>query len=315
MIKVVILNHLTEERLQKLAEACPEITIEAFAEPEDALPHMADADALALWGYMDPRPLLEAGPQIRWLHSLSAGIENLLPPEVRDSDIILTHTGDVHNAPVAERTMTLLLTLSHRMPECLRAQNAHRWKRYPFVSLEGKTMLIAGFGGIGKEIARRAKAFGMRIIACKRSMTQEELADEVILQDEILARLGEADVVACALPGTPETDSFFRAEHFGAMKKCAYFINVARGSLVDEEALLQALRGGEIAGAGLDVFRDEPLPENSLFWKMENVVLTAHTAAMVDNFFPKVLSVLGDNIRRFATGEELLYRIDKERGY
>lgn len=315
MKKLVILNRIKEDKLAALRAMAPDCEVEAYAKIADALPHLADADAVALWGFQDPLPVLNAAPKLRWLHSLSAGIEALLPPAMYERDIILTHTAGVHDQPVAETAIAMLLALAHHFPAALAAQQAGEWERIPFAPLAGQTILIAGFGGIGRAAARMAKGLGMNVIACKRNPMPAAEADEVISQDQILDHIGRADAVLAALPGTPETEQFFRAEHFAAMKNTAFFINIARGSLVDQDALTAALRNQEIAGAGLDVFTTEPLPADHPLRHTENVIITAHSAAMVHHYFDKVLALLGENWRRFLQGEELLHVVDKERRY
>lgn len=315
MPKLVVLNHLTPERLERLQRVRPDATVEAYAKMSEALPHLEDADAVALWGSMDPLPVLEAAPKLRWLHSMSAGIEKLLPPPMQQNDIVLTHTAAIHDAPVAERALALLLALRHQLKHAVTAQAEKNWDPQSFTSLENTNVLIAGFGGIGKEIAKRCAAFGAEIIAVKNHLTEEALADRVITNDELMSVLPEADVVMCALPGTPETEGYFGAKEIAAMKKGAYFINIARGTIVDEAALIEALQSGHVAGAGLDVTAREPLPEDSPLWTLDNVILTPHTAARVYGYMDKVLNVLADNWQRFLSDQKLKNIIDKKRGY
>ncbi len=315
MPKLVILNHMSDQKLAQLQAQCPDGHIEAYPDLDAAQEALADADAVALWGWVDPRPILQAAPKLRWLHSLSAGIENLLPSEVKDSDIILTNSAGIHDIPVAERILAMMLALAHRLPEAVHHQSRHEWKRLPMQSLEGKTVLIAGFGGIGRETAKRTRAFGMKVVALKRHITTEPDADLVITQEDLHEQLALADFVICALPGTPSTDAYFRAAEFAAMKDTAFFINVARGSLVAEDDLIKALENHDIAGAGLDVFTREPLAEDSPLWDLPNALITAHSGAFTADFFDKILHLTIENYQRFCQGEELLHVIDKQQGY
>ena len=313
--QLAILNRVKPEQLQALQERHPQTTITAYPDVASALPHLAETDIIALWGFTDPVPLLKAAPRLKWLHSLSAGVEHLLPPEVVASDIIVTNSGGVHDHPVAERVMAMALALAHELPAAIRAQDRHEWLRLPFQPLEDQTMLIAGFGRIGKSVAERARAFGMHIIAVKHRLTDEPLADEVVLEDGLADALGRADYVVCALPGTPDTEGYFDERAFAAMKPGATFINIGRGSQVVEPALIDALRQGTVAGAGLDVTATEPLPADSPLWDFPRVIITGHSAASSHGFFVRVLRQLDRNLTLFEAGKPLEYVIDKQLRY
>lgn len=309
--QLAILNRVKPEQLQALQERHPQTTITAYPDVASALPHLAETDIIALWGFTDPVPLLKAAPRLKWLHSLSAGVEQLLPPEVVASDIIVTNSGGVHDHPVAERVMAMALALAHELPAAIRAQDTHTWKRIPFMPLDGQTMLIVGFGRIGKSVAVRARAFGMHILALKRHPTPEPLADEVITKRDLTTALSRADYIVCALPGTPDTEHFFDIRRFAAMKPGAYFINIGRGSQVDEDALIAALEDDVIAGAGLDVVATEPLDKDSPLWDFPKVIITGHSAASSHGFFTRVLRQLDRNLTLFEAGEPMEYIIDK----
>lgn len=313
--QLAILNPVKPAQLQTLQERHPHTKITAYPDAKAALPHLAGTDIIALWGYTDPTPLLEVAPGVRWLHSLSAGVEHLLPPAVVNSDIIVTNSGGVHDHPVAERVMAMALALAHELPAAVRAQERREWLRLPFHPLDGQTMLIAGFGRIGKSVAVRARAFGMHIIAVKHRPTDEPLADEVITADGLTDALGHADYVVCALPGTPDTNGYFDERAFAAMKDGATFINIGRGSQVVEPALIDALQKKHLAGAGLDVTATEPLPAASPLWDFPRVIITGHSAASSHGFFTRVLRQLDRNLTLFEAGEPLEYVIDKQLRY
>lgn len=314
-MKLVVVNKLSDEKIAALKEAVPGSIVEAYKSPKEALPHVADADALALWGFQNVEPFLQAGPNIRWVHSLSDGVEKLLTPSMMERPIILTNSHGVHDRAVSEHTMALLLSWYRRIPDAVRHQGAHEWIRPKGMSLFGKTILIVGFGGIGRAIAQRAKVFETKILAVKKHLSDEMFADHVYTQEEIMEVLPKADVVIAALPSTPETEKFFDAEKFKVMKKSALFINIARASVVDEPALIEALQNGTIAGACMDVFSKEPLPADHPFWSMENVIMTPHIASMVPDFWDKLTKLLETNYVSFARGEKLLNEIDKKKGY
>lgn len=314
-LKLVIINKVSDERLEALRRAVPGAAVEAYASMRDALPHLADADAVAMWGFQDAEPVLQAGPRIRWVHSLSDGVEKLLTPSMMARDITLTNSHGVHDKAVSEHTMAFLLAWAHRLHEAVRHQDAHEWKRPKGDILYKKRLLIAGFGDIGRAVAEKAKVFGMTVAAVKRSRTDELFADEVYSTEDIMTALPSADVIVAALPATPDTDHFFDAEKFAAMKEGAFFINIARASVVDEAALISALQSGHLAGAALDVFSKEPLPADHPFWDMKNVLMTPHTASMTRDFWDRLLDLLQDNFAAWSLGQPLLNVVDKKKGY
>lgn len=314
-MKLVVINKLSQEKIDALQKAVPGSVVEAYPDPKAALPHVADADAIAMWGFQDAEPLLKAAPKCRWVHSLSDGVERLLTPEMMKRPIHLTNSHGIHDRAVSEHTMALMLSWLRRIPDAVKSQEKHEWKRYHGESLFGKTVAIVGFGSIGRTIAQRTKVFETKILAVKKHRTTEFFADEVFTTDEIMEVLPRADIVIAALPSTPETAGYFGADKFAAMKSSALFINIARGSIVDEDALVKALQNGEIAGACLDVFSEEPLPPDHPFWTMNNVIITAHTASWIPKFFDKVLMLLKNNFAAFYQGEPLMNEVDKKKGY
>lgn len=314
-MKLVVINKLSPARIAALEKAAPGTAVEAYASVKEALPHLADADAVAMWGFHDAEPVLLAAPRLRWVHSLSDGVEKLLTPSMMARPVILTNSRGVHDSTVSEHAMALLLAWYHRLPEAVRNQDAHQWKRPKGDTIRGKKLLIAGFGGIGKALAAKARAFGMEIIAVKRSLTPEPLADKVAATEDIMTVLPEADVIAAALPATAETEKFFSAEKFAAMKEGAFFLNIARATVVDEEAMMDALRSGRLAGAAMDVFSREPLPADHPLWDMQNVIMTPHVASMTPDFWDRLLALLEENLAAFAEGGPLKNVIDKTKGY
>lgn len=314
-MKLVVTNPLSDEKIKQLEKAVPGAVVEAYRNPKEALPHVGDADALALWGFQNVEPLLQAGPHIRWVHSLSDGVEKLLTPSMMERPILLTNSHGVHDRAVSEHTLALLLSWFRRIPDAVRHQQNHEWVRPHGESLFGKNILIVGFGGIGRSIAQRAKVFETHIWAVKKHLSTEMFADHVYTQEELMDILPKADIVIAALPSTPETENFFGREQFQAMKSSALFINIARASVVDETALIEALQTKEIAGACMDVFSKEPLPPDHPFWSMDNVIMTPHIASMVPDFWHKLTSLLQTNFIAFSRGERLMNVIDKKKGY
>lgn len=314
-MKLVVVNKLSDEKIKELEEAVPGSVVEAYKSPKEALPHVSDADAIALWGFQDVEPLLKAAPNVRWVHSLSDGVEKLLTPSMMERPITLTNSHGVHDRAVSEHTMALLLSWYRKIPDTVRNQVKHEWVRPRSQSLFGKTILIVGFGSIGRAIAQRAKVFETHILAVKKHLSHEMFADHVYTEAEIMEVLPKADIVIAALPSTPDTENFFGEEKFSAMKPSALFINIARASIVDEDALIKALQENKIAGACMDVFSKEPLPADHPFWDMDQVIMTPHIASMIPDFWDKLTFLLKENFIAFSHKGKLMNEIDKEKGY
>lgn len=313
--KLVIINHLYPDKVSAIAAAVPGSVVEAWPSVKEALPHLADADAVAMWGFQNVDPILDAAPHLQWVHSLSDGVERLLTPAMFERDVVLTNSHGVHDNAVSEHTVAFILAWYHRLHEALRSQYDHEWKRPNGDVLTGKRILIAGFGGIGRAIAEKARPFGVTILAVKRTPAPDPLADEMYGTDDVLSVLPTADVVVAALPATGSTDKFFDEKAFAAMKEGALFVNIARASVVDEAALIEALRSGRLAGAALDVFSREPLPADHPFWDMPNVIMTPHTASRTPDSWKRVLALLRDNFAAWSEGRPMANVIDKHKGY
>lgn len=314
-MKLVVINQLSPEKEKELASTVPGLSVEWYKTPKEAISHVQDADVIAMWGFQEAEPLLAAAPKVKWIHSLSDGVERLLSPSMMTRPIVLTNSRGIHDVAVAEHTFALLLALTRALPTAIRQQEKGIWKRSKAFLLSGKTVVIVGFGSIGRAIAKRLSPFGCHIIGVKRTVTPEPLADEVVPTAEIETVLPHADVVIAALPATPDTSHFFDTHLFSLMKESAYFINIARASIVDKKALAKALQQGPLAGAGIDVFSKEPLPPNHPFWMLENVIMTPHVASWTPDTWSRLLQLLQENLRAFYEGRPLQNEVNKEKGY
>jgi phosphoglycerate dehydrogenase-like enzyme len=234
-----------------------------------------------------------------------------------ESDVVITNTAGAFDAAMAEHAFALLLTLTRGMRAAHDHQRRHEWSReVPVYQLSGKTMGVLGLGTIGRAVAVRAKAFGMRVIALDAQVkVPPEGVDEVTGPDRTDDVFRESDVVVVALPLTERTTGLVNRDRLRTMKRRAYLINIARGPIVVEDDLAEALRVGGIAGAGLDVFEKEPLPTESPLWDMPNAVVTSHMGGRSPEGIDHIETVLADNMRRFAAGEPLMNVIDKRLGY
>jgi phosphoglycerate dehydrogenase-like enzyme len=316
--RIVVPSGLMPARLEELKLVAPEVEFIPAKNAEDAAKVVGDADAVLGYCTAD---LVKAGKQLRWIQAGHVGIEKELSKELKDSSIVLTNTQRLSGAPAADQAFALLLTLTRRVivgqPKIGTGSDLSPVaKEVAPEELHGKTMLVVGLGGIGTQVSRRANAFGMRVLAVDPKVM--ERPDYVFSLDKpakLLDLLPQADVVVLACPLTDETHGLMGAKQFAAMKKSAYLINVARGGLVQTPALIKALEGKQLAGAGLDVTDPEPLPGDSPLAGMANVVLSPHTGGKSPETNDRQWRLFRENVRRFVAGEQLLCVVDKAKGY
>lgn len=264
------------------------------------------------------RPLREAATRakhLRWVHSMGAGVENLCR-DVAGTDIIVTNS-HTHGDVIAEHVMALLLAHTRRLAVAITRQAEARWQHEGAVGtvVRGKTLGIVGLGAIGTELARRAAAFGMRVWGVRRSGAAVPGVDRIVRPAALDEVLRVADVLAITAPLTPETRGLVGARELGLLPKGAFLINVGRGGIVDETALAAAIQSGHLAGAGLDVFEQEPLPPASPLWRVPGMIITPHTGGSSPGFLERAVPFFCENLRRYLMGEPLLNRVDVTRGY
>jgi phosphoglycerate dehydrogenase-like enzyme len=282
---------------------------------------ISDTDVFIGWS-LRPEQFADAR-KLRWIHSPAAAVHQLMYPELIKSSVALTNSTGIHGPVVAEHAIAVLLALAKRLPQAMQYQTKHEWSQDqlwhgspPPREVSDSTVLIVGMGSIGREFAARAKALGMKILAIRENPAKGlEGADAVYGSSQIDEVLPQADYVLLCTPVTPATTGIMNAARLSKMKPGAYLINVARGPLIDEAALLDALQHRRIAGAALDVFNEEPLPANSPFWSLDNILITPHTAAVTDRLWERHYRLIVDNMKRFLTGQRLLNEVDKSRGY
>ncbi|MBU7011635.1 MAG: D-2-hydroxyacid dehydrogenase [Theionarchaea archaeon] len=261
------------------------------------------------------KEILERAEKLQWVHALAAGVDRLLFPEFRESDIVLTNSSGVHPIPISEHVLGMMLMLTRRFNKSMKSQFQKKWERPTPVELHGKTLGIVGFGSIGERIGQLGKCLGMSVIGMKRNITTTENADEIMPPEKLHDLLNRSDFVVISLPLTKETFHLFGKKEFQTMKKTAYLINVSRGKIVCEKDLVDALEAEEIAGAGLDVFEVEPLPAESPLWEAENVIVTPHYAGSTPEYFNRAIDIFCDNLQRFLKGEPLINVVNKKTGY
>ena len=314
-----IAGGLSADQLAELRALAPNVRIVTAGSRQAAMEHAAEAQGID--GRLVTPQFVESAPRLVWVQSTSAGVDRYLSnrPLMETDRIVLTNMRAVHGPAIADHAMAMLLTLTRNMRVHLRNQERGQWGSDDSdtgLALRGRTMFVVGLGGIGSEIAQRAHGFGMRVIGSRRSDTPSaDYIEHVGTPDELLEMLPQADVVAIAVPLTPETEGMFDERAFAAMKPGSYLINIARGAIVETDALVAALEGGRLAGACLDVTDPEPLPEGHALWGMANVVITPHAAGVAELTSERWWALYKENIRRFGAGEPLLNTVNKRAGY
>ncbi len=293
-----------------------------------------DVEVLFTVGVLLPKP--EQAPKLRWVQAYNAGAERALAaaPALLER-VVLTSSSGVHMPVMAEYALLMMLAHDHRLPGLLREQAAHNWpvdrgNLYAATELRDKTVGILGYGSIGREVARLARAFGMRVLAAKRNPNQRadegwqlpgtgdpagELPEQIYGLDELGTLLPACDYLVVALPLTPETRHVLDAQRLAMLKPSAFVINVGRGGLIDEPALIAALEAGQLGGAALDVFEKEPLPSSSPLWSLPNVILTPHISGSTARYDELTMQLFADNMRRYVAGEALYNVVDVKLGY
>lgn len=262
--------------------------------------------------------LIEAAPKLRWVQGSMAGAGEVADKAgLKDTDVMVTTASGVFSGPLAEFALAALLSHAKQFDRLRREKEEKAWRQSTTGSLEDKTLCIAGLGNIGRAVAERARPFGMRVAGVKRTVREDDLAweyaDDLYETKDLKGVLAEADYVVVTLPGTPETQHLLDSGTIEAIKEGAYFVNIGRGSVVDETALVEALRDGHLSGAALDVFETEPLSQDSPLWEMESVIISPHSTDMVPELINKRQTKLFcDNLRRYLAGEELINVLDKQ---
>ena len=280
----------------------------------------AEARVIMSWGAKRAvlEDLLRRAAKLEWIHSRSAGLDALLFPALVESPVVLTNGRGVFSQSLGEFVIGAALFFAKDFRRMLRNQEAGRWEQFNVTEVRGKTLGIVGYGDIGRAIAKRAKAMEMRVLALRRSPEQsngDSLVDEVFGFDGMLEMVPQCDYVVAAAPLTPETHHMVGESVFAAMKPSAVVMNVGRGPVIDEAALIRALEKHQIRGAALDVFEKEPLPEGHLFYKMENVLLSPHCSDNTEDWLEQAMLFFYANLERFREGKPLANVIDKRRGY
>ncbi|MDO8530693.1 MAG: D-2-hydroxyacid dehydrogenase [Dehalococcoidia bacterium] len=280
---------------------------------------LAEAEIIYSLQYI-PLDLKAHAPKLRWIHFGGTGIDLTQGSDIHDGSLLLTNSRGALAVPIAEWVVTLMLMLAKQTRALEENQRRKRWERRDVGDLAGRTIGVLGLGNIGSATARLCKAFGMRVLATRRSCARrgpgdDGFTDEMFPPDQLHEMLAQCDFVAITLPSTPETRHIIGERELRALKPTAYIVNVGRGSLIDEPALIRALQEGRIVGAGLDVFEEEPPAPDNPLWSMPNVIVTPHMAGATVSHDDLVAAILLDNIRRYMAGEPLRNPVRPDMGY
>jgi phosphoglycerate dehydrogenase-like enzyme len=317
--KAVIVRNAMPEALPSLQQVAPGVKLLLAVTEAEAVKLAPEADAVL--GFCSSA-LLAAGPGIRWIQTYSAGVEACVAlPELRTHDVLVTNMQRVAGPVMAEHVLAMMLAFARGLDVYVPQRIARRWSEglpggREMLALEGKTVLVVGLGGIGTEVARRADALGMHVDAIRASGREgPPFVRQVGLPSDLPALAAKADFIVNSTPLTPETRHLFDAKFFAGVKPGAYFFNVGRGQSVVQDALVEALKSGRLAGAGLDVTDPEPLPADHALWGLSNVIITPHVSAQSDLGQAARAAILRENLRRYVAGDPMLSIVNLDKGY
>ncbi len=326
-IKVVLTTPIDERNVLKIKAVGDRISVDQvsplivaerkgdLSNEEKLTALLQQAEVIYGWIHQFPRNVLGRTSRLKWIQVMSAGVDRL-SEEILKSPIRIVTTSGLHGTPMGEVVVEMMLMFAKDAPTCLQMKQAKEWRRYRPKLLKGQTVGILGLGSIGKEIARLCGALGMKVTGLRRSdgppVTE---VDRVYPREQLHQFLADSDFVVLALPLTKETQGLIGERELRGMKPSAYLINVARGAVVDEGALIRALEEKWIAGAGLDVFIQEPLPPDSRFYDLPNVIFSPHISGEMPDYESRATEIFCENLKRYIAGEPFLHEVDRAKGY
>jgi phosphoglycerate dehydrogenase-like enzyme len=317
------MRSVKDYHVDSVKKVLPEAEVILAYGAKDLLSKTDDADVIITWSIppivnRDFIEFCKGAKSLKWIHSFIAGVDVFMNSEICDMDIIITCTKGIHSFPMADHTLAYIFAFLRAFPVFIRSQLNRKYDTQAESLCDEtyeKTVGIIGLGNIGHYIAQKCKLLGMRVVAVKRTPIESEWVDHCYSNEELGLLLKESDFVVVTVPLTKDTQKLIGEKELRMMKKSAYLINIARGGVIDQEALIRVLKENAIAGAGLDVFEEEPLPQDSPLWDIPNVIITPHVAARSPYYMDRAIKVAIDNLQRYTRDEDLLYKIDKEVGY
>jgi len=303
LILLTLPERVRRQYYDHLRSRFPAITIDMVDHHSKVDPFIETADILLTFGAHMADHVLEKGKNLEWIQALGTGVDGIVDRPPFREGVLVTNMHGLHGDSVPEAAIMLMLALARDLPRALRNQRERKWERYPARLLKGKTVGIFGVGAIARSLAPKCKAFGMKVVGISSVPREMPGLDRMVHRDALGEVARELDFLVLLTPYTPETQGIVSADVLAAMKPSAYLINLARGGIVDEDALVRALGEKRIAGAALDVFAAEPLPPEHLLWSMDNVIVTPHLGGFHDQYAEEALPTVEDNLRKFLAGD------------
>jgi len=286
-----------------LRKVFPELKLDMVNHHSKVDPYIGAAEILITFGAQMASHVFEKAKNLKWVQALGTGIDGITDQPALRKDVLVTNMHGVHGGPVSEAALLGMLSLARDLPRSMRLQRARKWERFPAKLLKDKTVGIFGVGAIALELAPKCKAFGMKVVGISSKTRKIAGFDAMYGRNALEGAVKDLDFLVLLTPYTEETHNILNARIFAAMKPGAYLVNLARGGIVDEAALIEALKTGKLAGAALDVFAQEPLPADSPLWEMENVVITQHQGGFFDGYPRFAIPVVEENMRRWLAGD------------
>ena len=307
MSNILILTEVQEAMRARykamLLERFPQLTINVVGHHNDVGPYIADTDILLCFSPPMADHVVRDAPRLKWIQALGTGVDNIIDLPSLGKEVLVTNVRGIHGAPVSEATIAYMLSLARDLPRASVAHDKGQWERWPAALLAGKTVGILGVGLIAEYLAPICKALHMTVVGISGSPREAKGFDRMAHRDDFVKVVPELDFLVALAPLTAETRGIVGAKVFAAMKPTAYLVNVARGGVVDEPALIKALEVGQIAGAGLDVFSQEPLPGDNPLWKTKNVTIFSHLGGYSQGYEDRAMPTIAGNMAKFLSGD------------
>jgi D-2-hydroxyacid dehydrogenase (NADP+) len=307
MPNVLILTEVQEAMRARykamLLERFPQLTINVVGHHNDVDPYIADVDILLCFSPPMADHVVRDASKLKWIQALGTGVDNIVDLPSLGKEVVVTNVRGIHGAPVSEATIAFMLSLARDMPRSVRAQEQSKWERWPSALLADKTVGILGVGLIAEYLAPICKTFGMTVVGISGSPRETKHFDRMAHRNDLTKVVGDLDFLVVLTPLSAETRNIVGEKVFAAMKPTAYLVNVARGGVVDEPALIAALEAGKIAGAGLDVFSQEPLPSDNPLWKTKNLTIFSHLGGYSQGYEDRAMPTIAGNMGKFLAGD------------